>query len=140
MIERVREQQVARGDPATIKRLMAAGADTDARDNYGRTPLIVATFERKYGAARALIHGGADINALENSRYDMLTIAAVADDFEMVMLAIRSGANAKLVTSPYDGTALIASAHLGHVEVVRALIAAGAPLDHVNNLGWTALI
>jgi ankyrin repeat protein len=24
--------------------------------------------------------------------------------------------------------------------VVRALIEAGAPLDHVNNLGWTALI
>jgi ankyrin repeat protein len=44
------------------------------------------------------------------------------------------------ITSPYDGTALIAAAHLGHVEVVRALIEAGAPLDHVNNLGWTALI
>jgi ankyrin repeat protein len=29
---------------------------------------------------------------------------------------------------------------LGHDEVVRVLIAAGAPLDHVNNLGWTALI
>jgi ankyrin repeat protein len=26
------------------------------------------------------------------------------------------------------------------VEVVRALVAAGAPLDHVNNLGWTALL
>ncbi|HSE94813.1 MAG TPA: ankyrin repeat domain-containing protein, partial [Methylomirabilota bacterium] len=39
-----------------------------------------------------------------------------------------------------DGTALIAAAHLGHDGVVRALIAAGAPLDHVNNLGWTALL
>lgn len=36
--------------------------------------------------------------------------------------------------------ALIAGAHLGHHEVVRRLIAGGAPLDHVNNLGWTALI
>jgi ankyrin repeat protein len=44
------------------------------------------------------------------------------------------------VTSRYDGTALIAAAHLGHVDVVRTLIRAGAPLDHVNNLGWTALI
>ena len=33
-----------------------------------------------------------------------------------------------------------AAAHLGHDDVVRELIAAGAPLDHVNNLGWTALI
>jgi len=35
---------------------------------------------------------------------------------------------------------LIAAAHLGHVEVVQTLIRAGAPLDHVNNLNWTALI
>ena len=40
----------------------------------------------------------------------------------------------------YDGTAPIAAAHLGHDGVVRQLIAAGAPLDHVNNLHWTALI
>ena len=50
------------------------------------------------------------------------------------------GASAKQVTSRYDGTALIAAAHLGHDGVVRQLIAAGAPLDHVNNLHWTAVI
>ena len=50
------------------------------------------------------------------------------------------GASAKQVTSRYDGTALIAAAHLGHDLVVKMLIDAGAPLDHVNNLGWTALI
>ena len=100
----------------------------------------MATFLRKYATVRALIAAGADINALENSRYDMLIIAAVANDTKMVGLAIRSGADAGLVTSPYDGTALIASAHLGHVAVVNALIAADAPVDHVNNLGWTALI
>ena len=51
-----------------------------------------------------------------------------------------AGASAKLVTGIYDGTALIAAAHLGHDGIVRDLIRAGAPLDHVNNLGWTALI
>ena len=50
------------------------------------------------------------------------------------------GASAALTTSRYDGTALIAAAHLGHAGVVRQLIAAGAPLDHVNNLHWTAAI
>ena len=58
----------------------------------------------------------------------------------MLELALAGGASARNVTSPYDGTALIAAAHLGHDEVVRTLIAAKAPLDHVNNLGWTALI
>ena len=58
----------------------------------------------------------------------------------MVKLAIELGGNAKAITSRYDGTALIAAAHLGHDGVTEALIAAGAPLDHINNLGWTALI
>ena len=101
---------------------------------------MVAGFQRDHDAARALIAAGADVNALENAHYDLLTIAGVLDDLAMVKLAIAAGADTGLVTSPYQGTALIAAAHLGHVEVVRALIAGGAPLDHVNNLGWTALI
>ena len=55
-------------------------------------------------------------------------------------VALALGASATNVTSRYDGTALIAAAHLGHADIVRVLIRAGAPLDHVNNLGWTALI
>ena len=55
-------------------------------------------------------------------------------------MLLAAGASAKLTTSRYDGTALIAAAHLGHDSVVRQLIEAGAPLDHVNNLHWTALI
>jgi ankyrin repeat protein len=130
----------ASGDIPEIRRLAAAGADLDARDRQGRTPLMVAAFQRDHAAARALIEAGADVNALENSQYDLLTIAGVLDDVAMVEIGIAAGADTGLVTSPYQGTALIASAHLGHVEVVRALIAGGAPLDHVNNLDWTALI
>ena len=70
----------------------------------------------------------------------MVTIAAVADDPELMSLAIELGNDPGLTTSPYDGTALIAAAHLGHVEIVRRLIEAGAPLDHVNNLHWTAVM
>jgi ankyrin repeat protein len=83
---------------------------------------------------------GADPNALESEQYDIATIAAVANDVPMLKVALDGGCKATNVTSPYQGTALIAAAHLGHDEVVRMLIAAKAPLDHVNNLGWTALI
>jgi hypothetical protein len=101
---------------------------------------MVAAHARRHGAAHALIAAGADVDARDSERYDMLTIAGVLGDVEMVKLAIAAGADAGQVTSPYEGTALIAAAHLGHVEVVRALIEAKAPLDHVNNLGWKALI
>ena len=84
---------------------------------------------------RALVAGGADPNALEAQRYDLVTIAAVRDDVATLELALALGTRPGNVTSPYAGTALIAAAHLGHVDVVRVLIDAGAPLDHVNNLG-----
>jgi len=130
----------AKGDALEIKRLVAQGAKPDVRDGYGRTPLHVAAYGRHHEAMRALVAAGAAPNALERDRYDIVTIAAVADDVPTLKVALALGCSASNVTSRYDGTALIAAAHLGHAEVVRTLIAAGAPLDHVNNLGWTALI
>ena len=130
----------ARGDTAQIKALIASGAKLDGRDAHGRTPLHVAAYGGHHDVMRALMAAGADPNALESDRYDIVTIAAVANDVSTLTVALALGASAGNVTSRYDGTALIAAAHLGHVEVVRTLIRAGAPLDHVNNLGWTALI
>jgi len=129
-----------KGDTAKIGRLVAGGAALNATDAHGRTPLHVATFARQRDAIAALVKAGADINRLENDRYDAVTIASVADDEETLRVLLQLGASAKQTTSRYDGTALIAAAHLGHDGVVRQLIAAGAPLDHVNNLHWTAAI
>ena len=129
-----------RGDVPALEQAIAAGAPLHARDSHGRTALHIATFARQQGAIRALARAGADLNLLENDRYDAVTIAAVADDEETLRLLLSLGAKADQVTSRYDGTALIAAAHLGHDGVVRQLIQAGAPLDHVNNLHWTAVI
>jgi ankyrin repeat protein len=130
----------ARGDAAQIKALTVKGENSDVRDAYARTPLHVAAYGGHHEAMRALIAAGANPNALEGDRYDIVTIAAVANDVATLKVALASGASAKNITSRYEGTALIAAAHLGHAEVARTLIRAGAPLDHVNNLGWTALI
>ena len=133
-------EAAAKGDAAEITRLIAAGEKPNIQDSKSRTPLHVAVFFKKYDAVRALLKGGANPNALEGDRYDPLTIAAVQNDIEMMKILLESGASAKNITSRYDGTALIAAAHLGHVEVVKTVIAAKAPLNHVNNLGWTALL
>ena len=128
------------GDLPKLRSLVASGANLDARDARGRTPLHIATHARQRDAVKLLAKAGANLDALEDDRYDAVTIASVADDPATLALLLSLGANPGQVTSRYDGTALIAAAHLGHDEVVRRLIAAGAPLDHVNNLHWTAVI
>jgi ankyrin repeat protein len=133
-------EAAAKGDVAEIEALIRGGEKLNIQDSKSRTPLHVAVYMKQHAAARALLKAGADPNRLEIDRYDIVTIAAVANDLEMLKIALEGGASAKNITSRYDGTALIAAAHLGHVEAVRILIAARAPLNHVNRLGWTALM
>jgi ankyrin repeat protein len=128
------------GNATQLAAALAGGAPINSRDPHGRTALHVATFARRRDIIKQLAAAGADLGALENDRYDAVTIAAGADDEETLARLLSLGASAKLTTSRYDGTALIAAAHLGHDGVVRQLIQAGAPLNHVNNLHWTATI
>ena len=108
---------------AAHKKLLAAGASVNERDSHGRTAVHVAAFARQRDVLRALAQAGANLELLENDRYDAVTVAAVADDEETLRVLLALGASAKQTTSRYDGTALIAAAHLGHDGVVRQLIA-----------------
>jgi len=128
------------GNLVAIRRAAGTKSALEARDSSGRTPLHVAAFAKQAGAVKALLDAGADHASLEGGRYDAVTIAAVADDEETLRVLLSAGASARLTTSRYDGTALIAASHLCHDGVVRQLINAWAPLDHVNNLHWTAMI
>jgi ankyrin repeat protein len=130
----------ARGDAAEIEQLIEQGEKPNIQDANSRTPLHVAAFLRRHEAARALLRLGANPNALDAQRYDIATIAAVNNDPEMLNIALAAGGDARAITGPYHDTALIAAAHRGHVDVVRTLIAAKAPLNHVNDLGRTALL
>jgi ankyrin repeat protein len=130
----------ARGDVAEIERLIAEGERVNIQDSRSRTPLHVAAYRKHHGAVQALLRLGANPNARDSQRFDLLTIAVTHSDLDMVALALKSGASLTNRTGPFDGTALTAAARLGHVDIVRALIEAKAPLDHINLRGWTALI
>jgi uncharacterized protein len=123
-----------------IRQLLVNGADVHVRDGARRTPYLVAAYNADVAAMELLAKAGADPRAKDDRNYDAITILSVANQPAALRVAIALGGDVKAVTSPYLGTALIAAAHLGHGDVVAILIAAGAPLDHVNNLGWTALI
>ena len=130
----------AKGDAEEIERLIGAGEKPNVQDAHSRTPLHVAAFGGHHAAARALLQRGAEPERVRRAALRRRYHRGGAERSRDAQARIASGANPRAITSPYDGTALIAAAHLGHAEIVRELIAAKAPLDHVNNLGWTALM
>ena len=109
----------ASGDAAEIARLIGTGEKADAVDSHRRTPLHVAAHLGHQAAAQALLRGAANPNALDAQQYDIVTIAAVNNDVPMLKLALAGGCDPKTITSPYQGTALIGAAHLGHINRPR---------------------
>jgi len=124
----------ARGDAKQVTALIAAGARPDVRDAHGRTPLHVATYGRHTDAMRALVAAGADPNAVENDRYDIVTIAAVADDPATLRVALALGGSARNVTSP-NTLISVPSASEGASKPAKASITpAPSPLIHAIGL------
>ena len=93
----------AKGDNAEIEKLVKSGTPIDARDGHARTPLHVAAFMHKPDSARVLIQLGADANALEAQQYDIVTIAAVADDVPMLKAALAAAARPPISPAPIKG-------------------------------------
>ena len=127
-----------RGDLAAVERLIREGASVAARDNRGRTALLVATHGNHVPVARALIAAGADVNAKDDIQDSAFLYAGAEGRIEILKMTLPT-ADLKS-TNRYGGTALIPAAHHGHTEAVRILLATAIDKDHVNRLGWTALL
>jgi len=130
----------ARDDVARLRALLAAGAAVDARDRAKRTPLLIACHANAVGAAQALIAAGADVNAKDNIRDTPFLYAGAEGRLEILRLILATGRANLKDTNRYGGTALIPAAHHGHPDTVALLLKTDIAVDHVNRLGWTALL
>ena len=136
---RLHEAAIA-GDVASIRTLLAEGAEIDARDDTGRTPVMAATAARQVDAVRVLVDAGADVD-IRDDRLDNPFLYAGAEGLLDILRIVNEAGADPAITNRFGGIALIPASERGHVEVVRYLLReTDIDVDHVNNLGWTALL
>ncbi|NOJ21827.1 ankyrin repeat domain-containing protein [Vibrio coralliilyticus] len=109
----------------------------------GKTAVYIATENDDPAMIAWLVKRGADLK--QRSRYDDI-------NYTPFLMAGAKGKNKALVellkydidfasTNHYGGTALIPAAEKGYLETVKILLEDGRTnINHVNDLGWTALM
>ena len=118
----------------------ATPSTTPARDPALDRRLLRAAYRNDVAAAARLIAAGADVNRKDRTQQSAYLIATseVGDDPRLLELTLAAGADVGSLDS-YRGTGLIRAADRGHVRIVARLLRTDIRVDHVNELGWTAL-
>ncbi|SDC59330.1 hypothetical protein SAMN05428987_1936 [Paenibacillus sp. CF095] len=127
-------------DTERIEQMIQAGANINAQDQSGRTAIMIATYNNDSTSAKVLIEAGADVNIQDDMKNTPFLYAGAEGYLDILKLTIEAGAD-PAITNRYGGTALIPASEHGYVDVVRELLTqTSVDVDHVNQLGWTALL
>jgi ankyrin repeat protein len=128
---------IRNNDLTRLSALAGEGADVNAKDGHGETPLMYAAFVGSLDAMKFLIEKGADVNA-QNS-FGSTALIWSATDLAKVRLLTDHGANVNLA-SKKGRTALLVAAMSDHsADIVKLLMAKGADLKAVDFLKTTPL-
>ena len=129
---------VSKGDLAGVKAAIAAGANVNAKYNYGDTPIYVATVKNHPDVAKLLLAHGANPNAKDAKiGKTALHLAAQLGHADIVKLLLAYGANVNARTK-YGDTPLHLAA-LGHPKIVKLLLAHRADINAKSTYGRTPL-
>lgn len=131
---------VRKNDIAAVQSALNTGADINTKDKKGRSLLLIATIEKLPEMAELLVSYKADVNLQDDQLDSPFLYAGASGQTELVTLYLKNGARFDLFNR-YNGTALIPACERGHVETVKVLVKTKSfPINHVNRLGWTALM
>jgi ankyrin repeat protein len=127
------------GDIDMLYVALEEGIEIDTRDEHGRTALLRAVEADQVHAAKILIGAGADPNALDDRHDTPWLLTGVTGSVAMLEALLPGKPDLNLVNR-YGGVSVIPASERGHVEYVRRVVQTGINVNHVNNLGWTALL
>ena len=129
----------AAGDATAAALALRAGADLETHDDRGRTPLLLAATKDQLAVARLLVHLGADPDALDGRHDTPWLVTGVTGSVAMAEVLLPAQPDLT-IRNRFGGTSLIPASERGHVGYVQRMVKTGIDVDHVNDLGWTALL
>lgn len=133
-------QIIAKQNLPELEHWLTKSPNLELKNKKGETPLMAATYLNQVPMVKLLIAAGANVNAQDEMLNSPFLYAGASGYLEIVKLCIKAGADYQ-VFNRYNGTALIPACEKGHVAVVEELLKDKAyPIDHINRLGWTALL
>ncbi|NYJ02179.1 hypothetical protein HNR19_002877 [Nocardioides thalensis] len=127
------------GDPDGAAAALRAGADIEVRDAAGRTPLLLAATYDRVEVARLLVALGADPDALDDRHDTPWLVTGVTGSVAMLETLLPAGPDLT-IENRFGGLSVIPASERGHVDYVRRVVRTPIDIDHVNRLGWTALL
>ncbi|MFE0101785.1 ankyrin repeat domain-containing protein [Streptomyces sp. NPDC059009] len=128
------------GNATEVAAALDAGARVEARDSELRTPLLLAAVGDHVAAARVLVAAGADVNAQDHRADSPWLVTGVTGSVAMLHVLLPAGPDLKL-RNRFGGICVIPASERGHVAYVREVLrVTDIDVDHVNDLGWTALL
>ncbi|WP_314615036.1 ankyrin repeat domain-containing protein [Streptomyces stackebrandtii] len=131
-----------RGDAGEVRAALDAGARVEARDEELRSPLLLAALGNHVEAAHVPVAAGADPNAQDRRHDSAWLVTGVTGSVAMMRALLPAGPDTAL-RNRFGGVSLIPASERGHVAYVRAVLRETdirMAVDHVNDLGWTALL
>ena len=130
---------VAKGDTASIERLLASDSAVDARGPDQATPLIVAALGGQVEAAKLLLSKGADVMARNSGGFTALHAAGYSGSAPVAILLLDNGAARDDAKNKAGAPPFFVAAEMNHPEVVELLIAKGADVNQPESHGYSAL-
>jgi uncharacterized protein len=128
-----------RGQADAVAVALRAGAPLETRDVDRRTPLLLAALHDRVQVARLLVALGADPDRQDFRDDSAWLVTGVTGSVAMLEALLPARPDLRL-ENRFGGTSLIPASERGHVAYVRRVVRTGIDVNHVNDLGWTALL
>ena len=127
------------GDADAVAIALRAGADIEARDEHDRTALLLAATHDHVDVATVLVAMGANPDTLDDRDDTPWLVTGVTGSVAMLEALLPADPDLT-IRNRFGGLSPIPASERGHVAYVRRVVDTDVDLDHVNDLGWTALL